>query len=250
MKHIFDVEIAMKIGINAAIILENIGYWVAKNEANGENFFEGNYWTYNSRQAYQKLFPYLTKKQIDTAFDKLLEEEYIIKGNFNSSAYNRTLWYTLTDKGKCILHFGTMENPEKENRKPTEGKCIYTNINTVINPDINEYTADFTNKFAPSQTAPAVPKVKRFVKPTLEEVKAYCKERKNGIDAHHFIDYYESNGWKVGKNAMKDWKAAVRTWERNGYGNGVKNNAGNDTDSTDRVYDEHGGYDEGGWHFY
>jgi hypothetical protein len=67
------------------------------------------------------------------------------------------------------------------------------------------------------------PKRSRFIPPTLDEVKAYCTERKNNIDPQHFIDYYESNGWKVGKNPMKDWKAAVRTWERNGYGNGGAN---------------------------
>ena len=55
----------------------------------------------------------------------------------------------------------------------------------------------------------------KFTRPTLEEVKAYCIERKNSVDAEQFMNYYESNGWKVGKNAMKDWKAAVRTWEKN-----------------------------------
>ena len=60
-------------------------------------------------------------------------------------------------------------------------------------------------------------KAKRFTKPTLEEIKAYCIERKNNVDPERFYDYYEANGWKVGKNAMKDWKASVRTWERNGY---------------------------------
>ena len=60
-------------------------------------------------------------------------------------------------------------------------------------------------------------KADRFRPPTLEEVDAYCKERNNGIDARHFIDYYSSNGWRVGKSSMKDWKAAVRNWERNGY---------------------------------
>jgi len=54
----------------------------------------------------------------------------------------------------------------------------------------------------------------RFTPPTLEEVKNYCKERNNNVDAERFIDYYTSNGWKVGKNNMKDWKAAIRTWER------------------------------------
>lgn len=55
---------------------------------------------------------------------------------------------------------------------------------------------------------------KRFIKPTVEKVLEYCQERKNNIDANKFIDHYESNGWKVGPNAMKDWKAAVRTWEK------------------------------------
>ena len=58
---------------------------------------------------------------------------------------------------------------------------------------------------------------KRFIPPTLEEVQAYCFERQNGVDAERFIDYYTSNGWQVGKNKMKDWKAAVRTWEKSGY---------------------------------
>ena len=53
-----------------------------------------------------------------------------------------------------------------------------------------------------------------FVKPSLEEVQAYCEERNNGIDAEAFIDFYESKGWKIGKDSMKDWKAAVRNWER------------------------------------
>ncbi len=57
-------------------------------------------------------------------------------------------------------------------------------------------------------------KERRFVKPTLEQVKAYCEERGNNIDPQHFIDYYESNGWMVGRTHMKDWKAAIRTWER------------------------------------
>lgn len=61
------------------------------------------------------------------------------------------------------------------------------------------------------------PKTTRFVKPTVEEIKAYCEERKNSVDAEKFLNYYESNGWKVGKNPMKDWKAAVRTWEKSNF---------------------------------
>ena len=53
-----------------------------------------------------------------------------------------------------------------------------------------------------------------FKKPTLEEVKSYCAERKNNVDPEKLFNYYESNGWRVGKNPMKDWKASVRVWER------------------------------------
>ena len=66
-----------------------------------------------------------------------------------------------------------------------------------------------------AQASPSpAPKVKSFIKPTLVEVRAYCTERGNTINPQTFIDFYVSNGWKVGKNAMRDWKAAVRTWEQ------------------------------------
>ena len=60
-------------------------------------------------------------------------------------------------------------------------------------------------------------KTTRFVKPTVEQIRDYCKERNNNIDAQYFYDYYERNGWKVSKNPMKDWRACVRTWERNDF---------------------------------
>lgn len=71
---------------------------------------------------------------------------------------------------------------------------------------------------------------RRFTKPTLEEVQAYCQERNNGVDVQRWYDYYSSNGWKVGKNPMKDWKAAVRTWER-------KDNNGKPETKFARTYD-------------
>ena len=68
-------------------------------------------------------------------------------------------------------------------------------------------------------------KLKRFIKPTIEEIKKYCDERKNTIDAKTFFDHYETNGWKRGKTAIKDWKACVHTWEnsRKSNNNGTTN---------------------------
>lgn len=66
-------------------------------------------------------------------------------------------------------------------------------------------------------SASTTTKRKRFEKPSISDIKQYCIERNNNVNAEQFFDYYESNGWKVGKNSMKDWKAAVRTWERSEY---------------------------------
>lgn len=58
-------------------------------------------------------------------------------------------------------------------------------------------------------------KSKRFVPPTYKLIEEYCLERKNQVEPQRFLDHYTSNGWMVGKNKMKEWKAAVRTWEKN-----------------------------------
>ena len=75
-----------------------------------------------------------------------------------------------------------------------------------------------------------------FHPPTVEEVKAYCLERKNKVDAVRFVDYYTANGWKVGKNPMKDWRAAVRTWERDRPPTSSRNRGRSQTFDN---YDEH-----------
>ena len=72
-----------------------------------------------------------------------------------------------------------------------------------------------------------------FTPPTIEEVREYCRSRNNNVDPEQFYDFYESKGWMIGKNRMKDWKAAVRTWERdrNRASQSAKTNEGSfDTD--------------------
>lgn len=76
---------------------------------------------------------------------------------------------------------------------------------------------------APVATTPES-KAKRFTRPSVEEVRAYCEERGNGVSAEAFVDFYESKGWKVGNSPMKDWRAAVRTWEKRD-GRGVRRTA-------------------------
>ena len=102
------------------------------------------------------------------------------------------------------------EAPGKKFPDPEEKK--FRDNNTRVNiTSMNNNIGTATEK-----------KQKKFVKPTVEEIKAYCAERKNQIDAEYFYDHYEGNGWKIGKTPMKDWKATVRNWERNGYSGSKK----------------------------
>lgn len=100
MIHCFDDKIAKELGIEAACVLHNFAFWINKNIADNHNYFEGRYWTYNTREALSKLFPYMNSLKIYRVIGKLEEEGYILKGNFNKSRMDRTTWYALTEK--CI----------------------------------------------------------------------------------------------------------------------------------------------------
>ena len=87
-------------------------------------------------------------------------------------------------------------------------ECQRTVANATKEKGKGEEKEEYSPPKSPSERG------KRFAPPTVEEVQAYCSERNNSVDAQTFVDFYASKGWVVGKNPMKDWKAAVRTWER------------------------------------
>lgn len=85
-------------------------------------------------------------------------------------------------------------------------QAVNVNVNVNDNVNDNEVISNDITKGAKTR--------KRFIKPTVEEVREYCRERGNTVDPDTFVNFYESKGWVVGKSPMKDWKSAVRTWER------------------------------------
>lgn len=104
------------------------------------------------------------------------------------------------------------ENGTRGGRKPNdsqtitkvEPKCISPKPNVNVNDNVNDIKEN---------TLKSV-KEKRFAPPTPEDVREYCREKGLSVDADRFVDFYESKNWYVGKNKMKDWKAAVRNWAR------------------------------------
>ncbi|MBR1387795.1 MAG: hypothetical protein IJ553_05275 [Alloprevotella sp.] len=110
-------------------------------------------------------------------------------------------------------------NQETTERQPTNNQAEsekQTNINDNENIKDNEKVKEKEQREV-SATQSVTPTRARFTPPSITEVEAYCKERGNGVNAQQFCDHYTANGWKQkGGNPIKDWRAAVRTWERNG----------------------------------
>ena len=94
--------------------------------------------------------------------------------------------------------------------------CIDTSVTVTVTDTVSDTVSDtdtVTDKKSKKNN-------KIFTPPTVEEVRRYCQERNNKVDPEGFIDFYESKGWFIGKNKMKDWKAAVRNWERSEHNKG------------------------------
>lgn len=152
MHHYFNTEIAKEVGVNAAVILENIAHWVLKNKANDKNFYDGHYWTYNSRTAMTALFPYLSEKQVRYALDALRKADMVLTGNYNKSSYDRTLWYTVSDSCAKKYFPELLDWPKKANELDGVGQPI-PDINTNNKPDNN--TSQQTDSSANDAPIPA-----------------------------------------------------------------------------------------------
>ena len=118
MIHSFDIDDAVSYGILESVLLYNIRFWVAKNEANNRHSYMGKHWTYNSAKAFCHLFPYVSQQQIQRALKRLEEQGAIEVGNFNTNPYDHTKWYTLTDSSNLINRKVESDQPSNTDRKP------------------------------------------------------------------------------------------------------------------------------------
>lgn len=194
----FDSEVAKKYGVNGAIMIANFQYWIIKNKANDKNFFDGHYWTYNSKKALMELFPFWSEQNIKTILNHLKEKGVLITGNYNNSAYDRTLWYAFADEEQWIGEKQLFQKLELTNEKVKTNQTI-PNINTNINTN-NVYNKPTKNK--------------NFIPPTIDECKEYAKElhckKELGID---FFNYYNLSNWIDGKGKqILRWKQKMYQW--------------------------------------
>ena len=149
------------------------------------------------------------------------------------------------DSTGCETAVASRVRKHRERKKALQCNTDVTQVKQLCNGEIEkELEIDIEIEKEIDSSASTTTKRKRFEKPSISDIKQYCIERNNNVDAQHFYDHYESNGWKVGKNSMKDWKAAVRTWEKNNYNKPTKSNKQNAIDVVNKLMREYGGEDE------
>ena len=209
MQHSFDIDIAKEYGILEAILLNNIQFWIEKNKANEINYFDGEYWTFNSTRAYTELFPYVTQRQVKNALKHLREEGILKVGNYNKLTYDRTLWYAFTEKGKsivqkCPMDYANMSNGLCNNVQPipdinTDNKTEY--INTDSKQGINYQK--IVNMY--NDTCVSFPKITKLSDARKKSIKA----RLNTYTYDDFQTLFskaEASNFLKGKN-NRDWQA-------------------------------------------
>jgi len=118
MDHHFNIEVAKEHGIEIAIFLQNLAFWTLKNVANKSHFKDGRYWIYNTQEAWTVLFPYWSRQNIRTITSKCADKGLILRGNYNDKNYDKTIWYSMTDK--CLIMFPTVKSAI-ETAQPTLG---------------------------------------------------------------------------------------------------------------------------------
>ena len=258
MRHSFNTDVAERYGLQEAILLDWIVFWLVENERNERNFYEGRCWVFNSAKALAEKFHYLSPNTIQKTLKRLEDAGIIISGNFNKNKFDRTKWYSIADEYRYLLkeHRSDAENlkedakqnPQSEDASGvsqsasgfsqsaspfSQSANVYKLTNTPTEENSKEFQTDSSLSLANARTREAIPaddfsqsdnflhpvqepaKSKKFQKPTIEQIRAYCKEAGKNIDAEAFFDFYEAKGWVVGRSPMKDWRAAVRNWAKN-----------------------------------
>lgn len=180
----YDEEIAVELGVECAILLSNIQFWVKKNRANAEekHFHDGRWWTYNSAGSFAKLFPYWKERTVYNYLDKLEKAGYLVSGNYNKFKYDRTKWYSSETEKSLII-------PIRKNRKMDLPKIADALANTAdasteicgpipdINTDkkqtdINSYVSNWKPvvDYFYSKISPETPFNRRYKKGIKESV--------------------------------------------------------------------------------
>lgn len=206
MDYSFNGEIAAIYGVDEAVLLHNLYWWICKNEANGRHYHDGRSWTYNSMEAFAALFPFWSAKQVRRMITKLKENGALYVGNYNKNSFDRTQWYALSEDVLDVYRRdqnGQMDLTKRANGFDRTGSC---SSEQIVNTDIKQESAK--HKYGEFG----------WVLLTDEQHGKLLAEL-GKTELERCIRYIDESAQGTGnKNKWKDWSLVIRRCSRDKWG--------------------------------
>lgn len=127
----FDCQTAMAYGVDEAIMIHNLIFWIEKNQANGKHFHDGRTWTYNTQKSFSKIFPFWNERQVRRILDSLISQDVIVTGNYNQTAYDQTKWYAFKNEPDWLNNLTDLENSELTKKSNGNDENVKSNLRIV-----------------------------------------------------------------------------------------------------------------------
>jgi len=209
MHYFFDMSIARVYGVDVAIFLQNIAYWIKANKANKKNFHESRYWTYNTLDAFVEIFPCWSRRQIERIIKHCIDHNLIIKGNHNEKKYDRKCWYALTDDGLKLFNMDDSPiSPNGEMDFTKRGNGYHQTVTPIADSKHRYKTTHKKEREAAQKTLAPLPLSDDFL--PNEEVKLIAKQR--GVDLNASFEVFKI---KKKDRKSKDWHDELKVWVLN-----------------------------------
>lgn len=216
--HYFDVEVAQRCGVNAAILLSDIQYWCERSKGDPAHLREGRVWMWSSVRDFRERHPYLTARQIRYALEQLTAAEVVITAQYSDRALDRTIWYSPVDltpvanafdnSGKCIGQQCQMQMTPVANAFDKSG--VPTTIhyrNTLENTLETNRDNVGGNRYVSPPYVVARGEEETIIHPTIDQVREYARAAGLRVDAEAFVRANEAAGWKDTQGRpIRNWK--------------------------------------------
>lgn len=216
--HYFDVEVARRCGVNAAILLSDIQYWCERSKGDPAHLREGRVWMWSSVRDFRERHPYLTARQIRYALEQLTAAEVVITAQYSDRALDRTIWYSPVDltpvanafdnSGKCIgqqcqMQMTPVANAFDKSGVPTTIHYRDTLENT-IEPNRDNVGG---NRYVSPPNVVVRGEMENIIHPTIDQVREYARAAGLRVDAEAFVRANEAAGWKDTQGRpIRNWR--------------------------------------------
>lgn len=216
--HYFDVEVAQRCGVNAAILLSDIQYWCERSKGDPAHLREGRVWMWSSVRDFRERHPYLTARQIRYALEQLTAAEVVITAQYSDRALDRTIWYSPVDltpvanafdnSGKCIGQQCQMQMTPVANAFDKSGVPTTIHYRETLDNTIETNRDNVGgNRYVSPPSVVVRGEEETIIHPTIDQAREYARVAGLRVDAEAFVRANEATGWKDTQGRpIRNWK--------------------------------------------